>query len=216
MNNPLSYIMIKKNAINKNGIDMIIDYMKRSDNIEKAKVFDSEASNVQKKTVFKYAKEIRDVELVGVSDLIKSHMNEYFNYLSEEIINPFYGVEVDEYVGVNYCKYDVGGHYLSHCDSEQVMNLKNGKDIWKKVLDRDLSIVLYLNDDFEGGELFFSDYNIKVKPEAGLLLTFPSTHKYMHSVEPVTKGTRYAMVCWATIKGFITVSDQDKLIQQLL
>ena len=34
-----------------------------------------------------------------------------------------------------------------------------------------------------------------------MLVGFPSTHFYRHGVEPVTKGKRYCIVCWATVKG---------------
>ena len=85
-----------------------------------------------------------------------------------------------------------------------------GEIVYKKVSERDLSLILFLNDDYEGGDLVFLDQNIKIKPEPGLLVTFPSTYNYPHKVEPVTKGTRYAMVWWATILGFPTVKDEDE------
>lgn len=54
--------------------------------------------------------------------------------------------------------------------------------------------LLYLNDDYEGGELDFSNLGFSIKPPAGSVLTFPSTEKWTHGVLPVT-GTksRYAM-----------------------
>ena len=54
--------------------------------------------------------------------------------------------------------------------------------------------LLYLNDDYEGGELDFSNLGFAIKPPAGSVLTFPSTEKWTHGVLPVA-GTksRYAM-----------------------
>jgi hypothetical protein len=35
------------------------------------------------------------------------------------------------------------------------------------------SFSLYLNDDFEGGELEFLDIPVKIKPKAGMLMLLP-------------------------------------------
>ena len=57
---------------------------------------------------------------------------------------------------------------------------------------RDLSTSLYYNEDFEGGELYFSQYDITFKPKAGMLIYFPAGANYQHRVNYVTSGTRYA------------------------
>jgi hypothetical protein len=57
-----------------------------------------------------------------------------------------------------------------------------------------MSIVLYINDDYNGGNLRFIDHDFEVKPKAGSLLVFPSTEDYTHGVETVEPGpTRYAI-----------------------
>lgn len=57
-----------------------------------------------------------------------------------------------------------------------------------------LSSVGYLNDDYEGGELYFDKLNLKIKPKAGDLYLFPSSYIYSHSAMPVTSGTKYSIV----------------------
>lgn len=47
------------------------------------------------------------------------------------------------------------------------------------------SFSLYLNDDFEGGELEFSNVPIKIKPKAGMLVVIPGGEKYKHRVNKV-------------------------------
>ena len=44
------------------------------------------------------------------------------------------------------------------------------------------SFVLYLNDDFEGGELVFKNNDIIVKPEANMFVFVPAGEDYTHSV----------------------------------
>ena len=61
---------------------------------------------------------------------------------------------------------------------------------------RKLTVLAFLNDDFEGGRFYIQNENNRMYPpqEKGTILTFPS---YMpHGVEPVTKGVRYSVVTW--------------------
>lgn len=52
-----------------------------------------------------------------------------------------------------------------------------------------ISCVLYLNDNYEGGELNFPNHNIMIKPEAGSLIIFPS--KYLHESKVIKSGVKY-------------------------
>jgi predicted 2-oxoglutarate/Fe(II)-dependent dioxygenase YbiX len=55
----------------------------------------------------------------------------------------------------------------------------------------DYGSIIYLNDDYEGGEIFFPKYNIHMKPKPGTLIFFPSTNMYAHGVTEVIDGVRY-------------------------
>ena len=52
---------------------------------------------------------------------------------------------------------------------------------------------LYLNDNFEGGELVFPSHGISLKPKTGMLAVFAGGFKNMHEVTLITKGTRYTL-----------------------
>jgi hypothetical protein len=54
------------------------------------------------------------------------------------------------------------------------------------------TIVVYLNDDYEGGELFFVDpeINVKIKPKAGSIVMFPSKLPYLHQSCELIKGRK--------------------------
>jgi predicted 2-oxoglutarate/Fe(II)-dependent dioxygenase YbiX len=56
---------------------------------------------------------------------------------------------------------------------------------------RDVSSVLYLSDDFDGGELIFKNLNLTIKPKAGMLILFPGAKEYTHEVTKITRGTRF-------------------------
>lgn len=54
--------------------------------------------------------------------------------------------------------------------------------------------VIYVNDDFTGGELHFPEIDITYTPKKGALIIFPSADEYLHGVKPVGAGpTRYAL-----------------------
>uniref|UniRef100_A0A8C6KHM9 procollagen-proline 3-dioxygenase n=1 Tax=Nothobranchius furzeri TaxID=105023 RepID=A0A8C6KHM9_NOTFU len=68
---------------------------------------------------------------------------------------------------------------------------------------RDLSAILYLNDNFDGGEAFFTKRDAKtvtaqVKPSCGRLLGFSSGPVNPHGVRAVTRGRRCALALWFT------------------
>jgi len=54
-----------------------------------------------------------------------------------------------------------------------------------------LSLVIYLNDDCEGGEIEFREQGILLKPEAGSMIIFPSKRPYFHEAKQVAKGFKY-------------------------
>lgn len=57
--------------------------------------------------------------------------------------------------------------------------------------DPNISVVLYLNDDYEGGEINFPKQDVTIKPEAGSIVIFPSVDPYYHQSMPVVSGIKY-------------------------
>lgn len=53
--------------------------------------------------------------------------------------------------------------------------------------------LVYLNDDYSGGELDFRDHNITIAPPKGILITFPGGIENVHAVKEVTSGCRYTL-----------------------
>lgn len=61
-----------------------------------------------------------------------------------------------------------------------------------------VSVLMYPNDSYVGGEITFPEYDLVVKPQAGDMILFPGNGGYKHTVEQVTSGTRYTMPSWYT------------------
>jgi predicted 2-oxoglutarate/Fe(II)-dependent dioxygenase YbiX len=78
-------------------------------------------------------------------------------------------------------RYRVGGKYVDH------------RDILKGA-PRELSLVCYLNDDFEGGATTFPEPGTVVQPTNGMALLF--SPMLLHRSEPVTRGTKYVFTAW--------------------
>lgn len=62
-----------------------------------------------------------------------------------------------------------------------------------------ISGVIYLNDDYLGGEISFPTLGIEISPNAGDLIIFPGNLNYPHKVNLVTSGSRYTIPLWADI-----------------
>jgi len=86
-----------------------------------------------------------------------------------------------------YLRYDESGHYRTHVDTSLDLNAEET---------RKLTVLAFLNDDFEGGRFYIkmSDKKIYPEQEKGTVLVFPSF--IHHGVEPVKSGIRRSIVTW--------------------
>ena len=99
------------------------------------------------------------------------------HYQTDYILDPLY----------NIYKFREGDFMKEHHDSGLSPDIK-------------LGVVLYLNDDFDGGTLRFKETQdrpeITITPKTGSFLVFHGGHKNLHEVTLVKKSSRY------TIGGF--------------
>lgn len=63
---------------------------------------------------------------------------------------------------------------------------------------RDFSSIVYLNDDYEGGELYFTAQDRILKPRKGMLVAFSAGYHHEHGVLKVTRGRRITMPAFYT------------------
>lgn len=63
---------------------------------------------------------------------------------------------------------------------------------------RDFSSIVYLNDDYEGGELYFTAQDRVLKPRRGMLVAFSAGYHHEHGVLKVTRGRRITMPAFYT------------------
>lgn len=85
-------------------------------------------------------------------------------------------------------KYGLAMHFHTDANSK---NLNSGG------LKHVLTITMYLNEDYEGGEIEFPNQKFKYKAKSGSAVIFPSAGTEMvHRINQVKNGTRYTMAFW--------------------
>ena len=91
-------------------------------------------------------------------------------------------------------KYVEGGdRYDAHVDTARL-----GDNLVRK-----LTVILMLNDDYEGGKFYFQQdlhHRQFITKVAGKVLVFPS--HIMHGVEPLELGVRHSVVAWISGPDF--------------
>lgn len=141
--------------------------------------------------------DMRRSEHVDVRGL-KVDVADAMRQLLQQVVAPHFHAKIEWYERPEILRYREGGKYVPHADAE---NWDPTTRRWKRVINRDLSVLVYLNDDFEGGEISFSNFGFDIKPSAGLLVAFPADHRYLHEAKALKSGVRYAVVSWAAIIG---------------
>ncbi|CAF97824.1 unnamed protein product [Tetraodon nigroviridis] len=110
------------------------------------------------------------------------------------------------------CRSAVAGDQEGRLDLSHPVHVDNcllepdTRQCWREqpaFIHRDLSAVLYLNNNFDGGDLFFTSRDAKtvtarVKPGCGRLVGFSSGPVNPHGVTAVTGGRRCALALWFT------------------
>jgi predicted 2-oxoglutarate/Fe(II)-dependent dioxygenase YbiX len=133
----------------------------------------------------------------------RQEINELVESVFVNLADKCFGKALDWFESPDLMRYREGGYYIKHADSQ---NMDVANRTWSKIIDRDLSLLIYLNDSYEGGELSFYKLNYQIRPRAGAVVLFPSDHRFLHQAETVKKGVRYAIVSWASVKGIEKVA----------
>ncbi|EFC47767.1 hypothetical protein NAEGRDRAFT_78740 [Naegleria gruberi] len=104
---------------------------------------------------------------------------------------------IKKMVGCLQTLYKKGQFFNSHIDSGR--NIEGHPSF--------ITVLIYLNDDFEGGETVFEDEDVTIEPELGKCVLF--LHQIKHTAEEITKNTKFV------IKSAVLFEENENYEKQL-
>ena len=138
---------------------------------------------------FKYKQENLGPRDADNAELLDLHQEIYekLKYCVDDYAS-YWGINVVYYEAFNFVKYEgEGSHFNIHADHGPVYNCT-------------VSAVVYINDDYEGGDLKFPRMdNLVYKPKVGDIVLCPSNYIYEHASLPIESGTKYCVVVMTDI-----------------
>jgi prolyl 4-hydroxylase len=130
---------------------------------------------------------VADNKFTPATEIILNFLLEKYNHV----------YEVDKAESWQLTRYETNQYFRPHCDY-----FTTAEQIKKRKTNRVATVILYLNDDFTGGETKFPNLGITIKPQRGAFLyfTYPecsSTNRLtLHSGETVTNGIKKIATLW--------------------
>jgi predicted 2-oxoglutarate/Fe(II)-dependent dioxygenase YbiX len=188
LHNPYDLIIIKENAIPQENIEEIMLLTNNTKDIAQATTINSDDKEKSDTNL-----EVRNTLWYNISDEMSKKFEEAVAGCFVNYVAPRYNCQFKSYEPVQFLGYPVGGHYKGHNDGEH-FNYETRQ--WERIMERDVSFLFYLNDQYGGGELEFYDLGLTIKPKKGMMIAFPSYKEFAHKVHPVTWGHRYSLVSW--------------------
>jgi len=186
-----NFIAAYHNAYSKEYCNKVIDWF------EQATAHGLGITRKESEKISKHAKD--DVSVFPFEqNVIKIHP---FCTLSVEFLEPFFTKYYNDYAS----KFSI----LETFHSQTIYNLRvqktvpgGGYHLWHSEVNsrndasRILAFTLYLNDIAEGGETEYLYQGLRIKPEQGTLVLWPSGFTHPHRGNPPLKETKYIITGW--------------------
>lgn len=191
VNNPALGINVYSGALSAEDCDRYISTLERT--LTGGSTYTWAGAHVTNSdAVDTYARNAKDFKVSSKSLGPRNSENSEIYDIHEEIFRrlkmcvddygAYWGVGISSYEAFNFVKYEgAGTHFRIHADHGPTYVTT-------------ISAVIYLNDDYEGGELWFPRFDLTLKPKQGDIAIFPSTFIYEHASKEMIDGTKYAVV----------------------
>jgi len=115
---------------------------------------------------------------------------------TQQAIHDRYNLSYTPYAdAMTLCRWFDGMSQPPHCDDMSNVegeNLIHGH--------REFGSIIYLNDDYDGGETYYPDHNFKIDPISGRIAIHLSDCNHRHGVTQVKGSTRYTIASFWTSK----------------
>jgi len=162
---------IIENFINKKDAKTLINFFEKNTHL----CYDAREEHKHRNIHIMHIKNKKIIELLNYY----ANKNVYF-------IDHLFKTKTKLWTDMRICRWLPGDTMILHND-------RSGND------SMNFSSLVYLNDDYEGGELFFENEIIKMKTLS--CIVFESNEKNMHGVLEIKKGKRYTIPSWYQYKN---------------
>jgi hypothetical protein len=165
-----------KNAI-KNP-EELVEHIENSNDLEKWKWSSTTVHDMDQEPNTYQTYEFSEEKLLS-SNILKDEVIELSKHYAD-----IHGFELRDLTDVLISKCYPGKHTGPHVDS-------HGSEDSVKV-----SVLVFLNDNYEGGEMLFRKQKELIKPSAGGVLIYPSTEPFYHQPNLIRSGIKYVATCF--------------------
>lgn len=183
-----NYPIIIENFLSESEVNFLLSYSKNSQNL-----YDLHGSSCEfwdKRCIYFNA-----IQRQEVRDLLIEIVLEMRDIISENsIISAKLYAENPQFV-----KWEPGWGLVPHCDNCEPDGITPNATPW-----RSHGGFIYLNDDFEGGELFYPKLNKEIRPKPGMMVIHPAGLDYLHGIKKVTKGIRHTVSVFFTYDSSVS------------
>lgn len=213
MEKPLDPVTIKIGTGNEN-IKIIDDFMPKEDWQKFYDYFKSIENRQDKYRYFNYPNELLSQEMKDLVDkytiILRNKVTELYNveFQNDRTASLFIHPEGSELHPhsdtIEEYKSEINDvERYNETDKEyKVPTYEDLKDKFPLKWSGHISVLIYINDDYEGGEIYFPDRNIEIKPKANMFISFPGNTHYLHGVKTVKNNARFSLSLWTKFKDF--------------
>lgn len=151
-----------------------------------------------------------------INDKYRNSKHTWFNDNDHPIIkeiaeytSKISGLPLENQEATQVAYYNAGGKFDAHYDACVYEDKSFCDKINNNAGQRKMTLLIYLNDDFEGGETEFTVLNLKIKPKKGKGILFYDTDdnqeiikESMHKGNEIIKGEKWICTKWVHFKKF--------------
>ena len=203
--------LIIKNFFSQEACDELVSLVQADEETKrKAKVKTEEIAGIVQADL---VEEVRKTNIYKLDAFYENYYHEQFMKY-KPVMEEYFSVALTLSTDVQVLEYKKGFFYVKHADDSSEIIDKDEQTIGFKLVapQRKLTTVLFATShashkdaktySFSGGELMFNylydkeGEPVKIKPEAGDMIIFPSNPFFSHEVLPVEEGYRLTLVQW--------------------
>lgn len=180
-----NYPIVIENFLNENEVNFLLNFSKNSQ--ELYNLHQSSCEFWDKRCIYFHS--IQNSEVQDLLFELSLEMRDIIN--QNTVISAKLYTEHPQFV-----KWEPGWELTPHCDNCEPDGITPNATPW-----RSHGGVIYLNDDFEGGELFYPKLGKEIKPKPGLMVIHPAGVEYLHGIKKVTEGIRHTISVFFTYQS---------------